>query len=335
MEATAWVLITLKLCNEDPNSECISKGTDFLLKVAHKTEEYCCWGAFKEAEPRIYPTLLAAWALSDIRNDFSVKGAEWLKNAVNSDGGWGFHPNDGASNTAMTAMTLYVLLTTKCLFGGEMLKAGVKWIKSHWKNDGTWGNNIEDWISYIDPETNDSIPTQTKHFSTAWAIILLIKADALTSDPQLVEDSLSVPASSQEQDGSWIFSQDDPKKHTWCIANAVLALEDARTAFYSPSGFVHYIEQSTIRKFKDLRWFVYISIINFSIIILAIIGVIFYLTGSVENLQEIVISIKEYFQRNTGAILASIIATVIFSIAVIIYRVIRKGRTYFRKRNHT
>ena len=212
VEATAWTIITLKLCREDINSKYIQNGARFLAEAAVESDNLCSWGVFKDGQPRIYPSLLAICALRGLKNDLSSKGAQWLKESINSDGGWGFKPKDGFSNISMTSMVLYALLNTKNLTDGDRItKGAIKWIESHRNDDGTWDNNTEDWICNIDEETKDKIPTQTKHFSISWAIRAIVKAGIPISDKKLLDSVLAL-VGKQEIDGSWIFSRDDPKK---------------------------------------------------------------------------------------------------------------------------
>lgn len=294
VEATAWVIITLRLCGED--SECIQKGVEFLVEAAEETNDNCRWGAYKGAEARIYPTLMAVWALNGVQEELSVKGANWLEASVNSDGGWGFLPKDGASNIAMTAMVLYVLLSCKHPCEAKTLKKAIEWIKSHRETDGSWGNVAEgDWICCIDPESGKTILTQTKHFSTAWAIMALIKAEKTVSDVELLE-SLNFLAEAQEEDGSWVFSHEDPKKYTWCTANGLWAMADARDAFYSPYGFTAYIKESVSRRY---RWITYVTMINSFVLVL----VVLYLSGAY---QTILNGLKRLVEQSAPSIMRNI-----------------------------
>lgn len=334
VEPTAWALITLRLCDESLDSKCFKKGIGFLIKATNVTEEHCYWGAYEGADPRVYPTLLAIWALSGIRDDLSAKGAKWLKASRNSDGGWGFRPNDEISNIAMTAMAVYVLLTTKQLFMGEMLEKTLGWIRSHLRNDGTWPAAIEDWISCLDPDTKDKIPAQTKHFSTAWALMALIKANVPISDPKL-SNSLAVLAKMQEENGSWIFSRDDPKEYSWCVANAMWALADACDAFYSPVGFTSYVENIVS---KSLRRATYMSIINLSLIILTIFGGILYLSGAYQGLLDSLAGFVAWLSGLVASIarelVIAIIATAVISSTIAIYRWLKKRQTRGEEKTH-
>lgn len=330
VEATAWTIITLKLCKEDLNSAHIRRGKEFLIEAAIETTNHCRWGAFKGDQGRIYPTLLAIWALKGLGNNLSAKGALWLKKSINQDHGWGFKPLDGFSNIAMTSMVLYVLLITKNLNEEDPIaKNAIKWIMSHRNVDGTWNNNTEKWICNIDNETNDVMPTQTNHLSISWAIRALIRAGIPVSDKELM-DSILALIKMQEKDGSWIYTRDDPQKNIWCAANALIALVDVRNAFISPYGFISFIEPYLI---KQMRIITYITIFNFILIGLLIIGIITYISGIYIIIIDYINSIMNIVSSSIKEIGHEVIITVIAAIVLAIAGYVQKrfGRWPFKR----
>jgi len=227
VDSTSWVIITLKLCNENVHRDDILEGIEFIVNAMNETKEYCNWGSFKGTEPRVYSTLLAIWALDGIEERICKKGAKWLQSVNNLDGGWGYLPIDGDSNIIITAMTLYVLLVTNNIVKNETKRNAIEWIKSNRIKNGLWENLTEDRISYINSQTKEQFPARTKHISTVWAILALLKAKIPVSDSQISE-SLSVLIDTQLPNGSWVFSNDDLKKYTWCTSNILWALVEAR-----------------------------------------------------------------------------------------------------------
>lgn len=230
VESTAWVLIALQQAGVDLSKPRLQSATAYLKKLARKQDHGAAWAAYGGAPTRVYPTLLAIWALHTVEPALARDGAKWLKQARNADGGWGFQARDKTSNPAMTGMVLYVLETAGLLTEEKIRKEAIACLWARRQPGGTWINVQEDWRFGIDPQTGSSLPTDTKHLSTAWAIMALLRAGVSPSDTRIIE-SVSGLAARQEPDGSWLYDEHDAKKHSWCVANAAIALADARDAF--------------------------------------------------------------------------------------------------------
>jgi hypothetical protein len=70
-------------------------------------------------------------------------GTQWLRNAQNSDGGWGYTPADEQSDVTSTAYALRAL----CLDGAggqfkEAMESGAAWIVQQQNGDGGWGMRL-------------------------------------------------------------------------------------------------------------------------------------------------------------------------------------------------
>jgi len=321
VEVTGWMLITLRQAGEGPASGSVGNGAQFLVDAQHSDGS---WGAYKGAPSRVYPTLISVWALSRIDDAAAARGARWLEAGINSDGGWGFKHKDELSNIAMTAMVPYSLLTAGHIDPTLKQKA-IDWIRAHREPNGLWEPVFEDWINYEDPETGEQFPTRTNHFSSGWVIMALIKAGESVLEPVLL-DAVTTLASLQERDGSWAFVPYDPNRHTWCVANALWALADARNAMFSP--MTHY--QSMLDQTAQIdrmryrtRWIAILSAIN----LIAIIGVILYVTGAFQILAPIISNAAKWVvamaaSHSTEFLVATISAIVA---GYVLYRV-TKGR---------
>jgi prenyltransferase beta subunit len=314
VEVTAWVLITLKSASTTPTDLSISRGVDFLLAAQHDDGG---WGAYKGAVSRIYPTLLSVLALDGLSPSAAARGVIWLQAAVNSDGGWGFKYKDELSNVAMTSMALYSLLTVTKIQDQSLKRRAVDWIKENQRPNGLWEPVFEDWINYEDPTTRQELPTRTDHFSSAWAIMSLIKA----SEPVLGKhlfDAIHALAEMQEQKGAWAFVPYDPNRHTWCVANCLWALIDAKNVMYAPTTYYQSIIDQT-SQFNTVKKFVLWIAILLSINSLSVISLIVYVSGlhttlitSVQSATgwattKIINNLASFIVTTIGTVLASYI----------------------------
>jgi len=326
VEATSWVLITLRLSGEPADTPCVGRAADFLASCANLEQSHCSWGAFKGATPRIYPTLLAVWALCGLREDLSAKGSKWLKSVINADGGWGFLPTSSPSNVAMTSMTLYALCRTRNVARDALLDRATEWLQLHRESHGAWENVSEDWISHIDPSTKDPVPAQTRHFSLPWAIMALIKAGVPIVNPALL-DGIRLLAGAQMIDGSWLFSRDDPKAHTWCVANAVWALVEARETLYSPAGLTTYLLHTVAQRQQSFSRMIKLHL---SALYILTIGIIVYVSGFwwplLSRTKTGLQGVSQFLGRNQESIVIGIFTSAVVAAAV------GALAAYFRKR---
>jgi hypothetical protein len=79
----------------------------------------------------------------------------------------------------------------------------------------------------------------------------LLKTGASPFDRPLFDEIVRL-CDSQEPDGGWAFVPYDEKRHTWCVANAVWALADARRAMFSPEHYLQVVleQQTNLRRLQ-------------------------------------------------------------------------------------
>jgi len=310
VEVTSWVLVTLKIAGEPYNSSCICNGLRFLEEAQYLNGS---WGSYTGAPSRVYPTLLCIWALSGIDDKAVTRGAQWLEGAANLDGGWGFNCKDELSNGAMTSMALFALITAGKLHDPAVKEKAVQFIKACCLPEGLWEPVYEDWINFEDPETNEQLPTRTSHFTSAWAIISLIKAGESFFDPDLLKGVCAL-AKAQNSDGSWRYVSYDHHKHTWCTANALWALVDARDSAYNPTAY-HQLISSHSTQINHLKKKLSKLTIAGTLNTFCLLITIFFTTGVLKSLKVFttitINTIISFFTSNMSAIFVATISTVV------------------------
>jgi squalene cyclase len=240
-EATCWCLISLLISGRSYSDDIIQNGVKFLKTVIVEKDDVAYCGAYKDAEPRVYPTLLALWVLSQGMDSLVPKLQTWLLNSVNKDGGWGFKPEKNKSNPAITAMVIYSLVKSSYVDVDKVLDKGLQWLVENQTTDGEWKNVTENWLS--DKDEN----SRTQHSSTPWAIIALL-AGRKVEEPLF--KALSRLCDTQESDGSWLYDESDPLLHTWHVTNCAIALEESRKALSSARGTMILL-QEVYEKIRD------------------------------------------------------------------------------------
>ena len=233
VETTCWVLLTLHQCNKS-HTKAFHNGIGYLRAAKDALEP--CWGAFIGADVRMYPTLLSAWAMSLADQQLSHDALSWALAKQNVDRGLGYRPGS-PSIPSLTALFLVVAEAAQYLLPSQVYESQFGFLLASGTTERSWLGDLEDWICAKDPRTKKSIPTHTKHFSHAW----ICRALCRPGSPRFAREALQVGFSllkNQKPDGSWLFSESDPKQYIWCTANGLVALADFRDWLADPVGRV-------------------------------------------------------------------------------------------------
>jgi len=133
------------------------------------------------------------------------RSARWLRNAQNSDGGWGFRP-DAASDPDSTGAALQGLAAA----GSGGTGRGVEYLRKAQGTDGGWS------LAGSGPSNSQS---------TAWAVQGLLAAGV---DPSGVEsggrDPFEFLAARQAGDGHYRYSASSDQTPVWVTAQALAAV---------------------------------------------------------------------------------------------------------------
>lgn len=125
--------------------------------------------------------------------------AEWLRDAQNADGGWGFR-RDAASEADSTGAALQALALGA---GGDAVDRGARYLRSTQRSDGGW--------ALAGGATNSQ--------STAWAIQGLV---ATGGSSGAVNGGLRYLAARQAGDGHYAYSAASDQTPVWVTAQALL-----------------------------------------------------------------------------------------------------------------
>ncbi len=222
VDVTCWIVITLKMINDQTYIELLNKAYIYLL---NNQKEDGSFGAYYNGESRIYATLLAIWALYDVHPIECSKATKWLLDSKNSDGAWGFKYKDKNSNVVITSMIAIVLHKSSQLNDQEMIDNIIEFIYDSMLSDYTWESLSEPYIAYEDCKDKEQIFTVCNHNSSMWAIMALIRLDGTIQNTILIK-AVNKLIEMQNEDGSWYYNKFDKKKYTWCVANAIWVLVD-------------------------------------------------------------------------------------------------------------
>lgn len=147
------------------------------------------WGGHKYFGNNALDTALAVKALKGLNssdpyiNDVMGRGATYLKNCQNSDGGWGFTEEDD-SDVTLTAMVMDVLAGQKSSMFQVSMTLGVQFLLAHQHADGGFGTGAESTV-----------------YDSALCFVALQEsgADYLSA----VSSVQGYLANAQQSDGSW------------------------------------------------------------------------------------------------------------------------------------
>ena len=121
------------------------------------------------------------------------RGIDWLLRAQEKDGSW--FGRWGVNHVYGTGAAVPALVAAGIPAHGPVIRRAVRWLEEHQNPDGGWGEDIR---SYTDPRwigRGTSTASQT-----AWALLALVAADALTGAAQRGVDFL---VRTQRADGTW------------------------------------------------------------------------------------------------------------------------------------
>ena len=248
VEATAWVLLALQLLDRD-ELEGYREGVSFLERTAERGDGLACWGAYAGAQPRVYTTSMAIWALATTGSESVLQGCQWLLSARNSDGGWGFLQNDERSNGVTTALSM-IALSSAGRLTLSVSETAIDWLWLARSEDGLWSNAVEDWISWVQDDGR-GWPTVTNHGVTPFAIKALLAAGVDLLDERL-QQSVKALARSQQADGSWIFDEENAKRYVWSVGDAVWALSAVQEAAREPALVAELLRKDLVPKLDRL-----------------------------------------------------------------------------------
>jgi energy-coupling factor transport system substrate-specific component len=152
---------------------------------------------------------LTAYAVLALRAAGSSAGvsqaAVWLRDAQNSDGGWGFGPSQPSDPDSTGAAMQGIAVS-----GGGGLADGIAYLRRTQRREGGWGLN----------ETG-----VTNSQSTSWAVQGLVAAGV---DPGQVtrrgRSGLDYLADRQRSDGSYAYNPASAQTPVWVTSQALLAL---------------------------------------------------------------------------------------------------------------
>lgn len=246
VESTAWGVITLKKANRDLNDECLRKGVEYLVDTAQKQATGYAWGSSYNHECRIYPTLVASWALNGLEQEYANGGIDWLKTVDNQDGGWGFLPNDTQSTIVTTAMVLYILRRIgKLGLTDQQTMEAREYILDCQSDSGGWNNKVERWN--IDEEGQIKL----EHGTDPWALLALLETDIGLEDDHVL-NAVHHIAGQQNRSGAYLYDMEDPEENTWYTANCTIALDRFSESLSSPVGVRSIVSKSVSEEFGPL-----------------------------------------------------------------------------------
>lgn len=192
-DCTSWVL--LALLNElTPNDKTILDGIEWLKQNTSIKDGNKAWGPIAESEIRTYPTSLALRVLKKARltNETLFKESlSWLKNTQNPDGGWGENDKIGSTITH-TSHAIVTLMECGIETKSPLIIKGCNYITENFNQNDCWLDNENGGLmESVDINDNgDFQRVSYYHFSIAWAITALVKANKLDIKAAMAIDHL-------------------------------------------------------------------------------------------------------------------------------------------------
>lgn len=198
--ALTWSLIMLGEIGDPVESPLIQSLLKELKRVYVKDEG---WSAEVGGTANVYDTALVIWGLSKWREkcrEIIEESMEWLIEAQNEDGGWGFEKCDEKSNPSCTSIAAIVSLELRGK--SKETENAVKWLISNQGEEGGWEivfeplaiHRGERWI----------------HYSTPYAVRALIRAGFSLHSKEV---SLGINAICRDQEkntGGWKILKEYP-----------------------------------------------------------------------------------------------------------------------------
>lgn len=300
-ESTAWALLGLfnEVSRED---ETVKNGLNWLLNNHLNTDNDKGWGSLKNDESRVYATCLVLRVLKKYNlgniSQFQ-KGYNWLKQARNTDNGWGDkfgHP----STITHTAHALIALLECGEPKDSGLIQQGSNWLVGSFEEDKFWidveNGGLLEFMDINVVQNGNIYPHRISyyHFSTPYAIIALIKAGLINLS--VVFKGLDYLIQSNSH-GNWEhpFLANQRIHPIWAIHDSLLAFK----TFKENCNNWNEIESIILKgnsvsfKYKKIDNFVLNFIIRFmrnkivwGILVLIPISLILKYTGSIEFVEK-------------------------------------------------
>ncbi len=230
----ATLLLGVLECGDPANDDVVEECAKWLVKSVNPDRG---WGhQARDERSATLPTAMAMQALYELgRNGTSAAattlyekcalgGLLWLSDARNDDGGWGFEPNDEASNHAATShalRTMYLFRSDDAGIGAERLAESAEFLLNESQGAGAWRPMDE-----LCPRGHgdEERPYPYTHFTTAWAIAALALSRERRHDIRVYR-ALYVLFALQENSGAWRHSEAAPAT-VWATAHAVFAIQE-------------------------------------------------------------------------------------------------------------
>lgn len=190
------------------------------------------WGVEPEAgsEGQESRTVSTVYALRGfIRSDYTSEnskivrdGVNYLYNAVNEDGGWGYKQNVGSdpSNTARAVRTL--IRSGEYNPNQTIITEGIKYITTSKPSDGLWETERESYM--VDDSTGHTV----YHSNTPYDVLEAYLLAGYRGEE--VDETIRWFLNNQEDDGRWYFGTTDYKDEdisTWTTNGAIYVLDMA------------------------------------------------------------------------------------------------------------
>lgn len=257
-ECTSWVLLAF-FKELDPKENTIKFGIQWLLNNQKKSSLDTGWGSIKDDYPRLYPTSLALRTLNKYNQQKSYqfqKGLNWLKQSVNSDGGWGSNPNE-KSDLTHTSHAIITLIECGISKNSKIVKEAIEYLVKNIDVNKNWAN-LSNLGHRKDLEILDKRIT-FYHYSLAWIIIALNLTEKNNSKEYEILISQLIE---EEIDGNWKhpFLNDSRFPTIWSKHDALKALklhQEKISNVIKASKQKSKLKSTTTKKLytnNDLKW---------------------------------------------------------------------------------
>lgn len=222
---TAWAVVLLTEVEEGVPEDAIR----FLLKAQHTASG--AWGNRHGESPRLYPTLVAAWALANTGHGSAAdRGLQWLLAQEQESGAWcleRINASEPIPSVALTSQIVYVLQRIQSRF----LTAKVRDRVVEWLAANALKGGLQEEVEYYKiKDASLTANPHTRHFSTAWAILALEAAGCSPLQVPRFLELARLLVTGQNQ-GAWRVPPDGSFVRTYFVAHGLLALLAIRQCF--------------------------------------------------------------------------------------------------------
>lgn len=245
VEATAWVVISLREAGLDPAHDPRLQAAIKFLESAIAPNGSVGTSPLDVDSPRLYSSALTLWALRGLSPHCHTI-ANYIYAQQHSDGGWGVKP--GAPPQAVsTSHAIIALNAAGFLSDRPSARAeALEFLISRQKPDGSFEDVTEEWFSKHQPH----VPNRCDDFGTAWAVQGLLAAGIAATELPVVK-AITLLLRRQQSDGSWIFNLHESVVDIWCVADSLVALASVRRAYLQGAPRLDYASGSSSRRTKN------------------------------------------------------------------------------------